>query len=436
MKESKPSAFEKFVKPLLAIHPEERAKTLLMFAYFFLVITLIYILKPVQRALFIHEFGAQKLSYAYIGEGLFLILVVSIYMKFAKKVSKGTFYRGILLFYISNLLLFWILFRTNLPHLSAFFYLWHAAFSITMTTVFWTLGNDLFNTSEAKRLFGLIMSGGSLGGIVGGAIAKALMHCIHCEDLLLLSAGILGLCLILVDQICKRYLLGNVASVHSAETSESTGEKKEFSKTPGLQLFLKSPYLLILCGIVMMAKMSSTIVDNQFNAIIANHITGKDALTEFFGGFFSSLNMISFLMQLCVTSLVLRLAGIGIALLLMPSGLLVLGLFNLFSPTLMSGVILRMFEGSTSVSVQQASKEVLYLPVPSEVRRRTKPLIDMLGYRLAKSMGGVLLGISAGFLKIPADHAGVLLLGIVPIWMGLVWKMKALYPKTHVAISS
>lgn len=406
----------------------EALKTFLMFFYFLLTIALIYILKPVQKSLFLAEFGAENLRYIYIGEGLFLILVVQAYIQFAKHVSKGFFYYGILGFFIMNLAVFWFLFRMHLPGLSAFFYIWHASFSITMTTIFWTLANDIFHPEEAKRLFGFIISGGSIGGILGGVITHRLVHWIPTEDLLLIAAGVLGLCFVLVRLLWKEIVAPAHDEKHASGEDRSKGEKQEQNRSV-LKIFLGSGYLMMLAALVMFAKMGSTIIDNQFNAIVEAAVPGKENLTAFFGGFFASLNAVSFLMQLFMTSLCLKFLGVGLSIWILPAGLAILTFAATLHPVLAFGIVLRMFDGSANYSVQQASKEVLYLPVSSALRRRVKPLIDMLGFRAAKSLGGLFIVAAAPLLGLSDDRLGVLVLFLIPFWFLVAWRMKASYSK-------
>ncbi|MBI2839324.1 MAG: hypothetical protein HYX75_13490 [Acidobacteria bacterium] len=48
------------------------------------------------------------------------------------------------------------------------FFLWVSVFNLFVVTVFWGFMTDIFNTEQAKRLFGFIAVGGTLGAIVGG----------------------------------------------------------------------------------------------------------------------------------------------------------------------------------------------------------------------------------------------------------------------------
>ena len=72
-----------------------------------------------------------------------------------------------------------------------------------MISQFWTLANDVYDPRQAKRIFGFIGGGASLGGIAGASLtlqAKA----IGTTNLLLVSAALMALCLGLVVTIIAR----------------------------------------------------------------------------------------------------------------------------------------------------------------------------------------------------------------------------------------
>lgn len=400
------------------IRKGEGRKTLLMFLYFFLTIAVLYVLKPVRSSLFLEELGSGNLRYVYLGEGIFLLFVTWAYVELSKILPRKNFFMGILLVFISNLVIFWWLFHMKIPYLSAFFYVWVACFSITSVTQFWTLANDIFDPLEAKRLFGLIISGGSAGGVLGGLLTNRAVRWIKTEDLLLLSCLLLAACLIVITLLWQHLPVTSAGAARGSSPIEPQSTRK---------LFLTSPYLWMLAGIVLLAKVGSTVVDNQFNAVVELHLIGKEAKTAFFGAFSAGLNVISFFMQLYATSAVLRFFGIGISLALLPFGLSAAALATFLFPTLAAGTCFKIFDGSMNYSIQQASKEVLYLPLSSGVRYRAKPVIDMLVYRVSKSLGGLLIILLAPLFAIPNDRIGILVLALLPVWLFLVWKMRHAY---------
>jgi len=416
------------LRPLVDVHPGERLKTFLMFFYFFFTIALIYIVKPIRNSLFLGELGAQNLRYVYMGEGIFLILVVSAYVYFAKRIPKQIFLPSVLAFFMIHLVCFWFLFRLQIPYLSAFFYVWVASFSITMTTQFWILANDIFNPIEAKRLFGLIISGGSLGGIFGGILTQQAVRWVKTEDLLFVAAGILSVCILLTMTLWKVIPSTATSERHPPAGEKIGAESKGGDKQDSLaKLFKGSSYLLMLASLVIIAKVSSTIVDNQFNRVVELSIVGTEARTGFFGGFMAGLNALSFFMQLVMTGIFLKYLGVGFSLWILPAGLFFFSGVSFVYPVLLTGLCFKLFDGSVNYSIQQASREVLYLPLLSSLRYRVKPVIDMLGFRLAKTLGGVFIAISAPLFGLADERLGVLVLILLPFWGVVVWRMRNEY---------
>ncbi|MBN1689365.1 MAG: hypothetical protein JW893_09700 [Candidatus Omnitrophica bacterium] len=419
------------LKPLIEIRPGERAKTLVMFVYFFLIIASVWILKPVRDSLFLEELGAKNLRYIYIAEAGFMVAIVWGFSQFARRVTQKVLYTGVLSFYIVCLLFFWILFHWKVPYLSFFFYIWVASYSIAMTTLFFTLANDIFNPQEARRLFGLILSGGSIGGVLGGLITEKLAVLLHTENLLLVVAVIISACCLLVGMMWK-HISPTIdhAPLPNDPPQENKGKAEQTVPFPSAKkLFTGSSYLMMLAGLVMIVKISSAVVDNQFKGIVEASIIGLDSRTAFLGGFFKWLNAASFFSQLFLTSLALRYLGVGISLWILPVGLAIGSVFSFLNPILLTGGAIKLFDGSGNYSIQQACREVLYLPVPSKVRYRVKPVIDMLGFRIAKGLGGLYIAIFAPLLGLANERLSLLVLLLIPFWFILAWRMKKGYSK-------
>src|SRR5438477_4372954 len=83
-------------------------------------------------------------------------------------------------FFAANLLLFYLLFRLLPAHggaaLGYAFFIWVSVFNLFVVSVFWGTLSDIFTPERARRLFGAIAVGGTLGGICGAAITEHLVH--------------------------------------------------------------------------------------------------------------------------------------------------------------------------------------------------------------------------------------------------------------------
>lgn len=409
--------FEFLLKPFFDIRPGERMKTALMFLYFLLVIMTIYILKPIRNALFIDDFGADKIKYMNVAEGLFLILVVFVYSWIAKKLPHRLFDFMINLFLIFNLAFFWFFSRQPSVIVSGFFFLWQATFSVILTTQFWIFANDLFLSHEAKRLFGLIISGGSIGGILGGWLTKLLLQVMAIQHLFLVVSGILGACLFLSTILWRHAQIKQTAppdtDLFSALHAESKPSAKTFS------------YLMLVAALVVLAKMTSTIVENQFAGVVEQMIDGKQALASFYGGFYGWLNLFSFLMQFLMTATFLRRFGALGSVWILPTGLVLLSIWNLTTVSLVAAIFYRLYDGSMNYSIQQASKEILYLPLSSATRRQAKPWIDMLGFRGAKTLAGLYMIAGAFLFHLSARQMSWLVLALIPLWMFVLVRIRS-----------
>ncbi len=415
----------RLIQPILKIHKSEWPKALLMFGYFFLIIGTYYIIKPVRSAIFLDRLGPDKLPYVYMGEAALVGIVSWFYVRFVDRHRKETILIASTAIFSACLLVFWFLFRFQVPWFAFLFYLWASVFSTMSVTQFWLLSNDLFNPREAKRLFGFIGSGGVLGAIYGGFLTAKTAHDIGTENLLLLSAGIILLCVVFI-KLVFRYEPAEIKEESAPAAREEIAAKPAPSKST-LGLISGSTYLILLLLIVGLGRILSTFVDFQFQSAVNEAFFSKDSKTAFFGGFFAALNGAAFVVQLLVTSRVLKKFGVGAALLVLPAGLLLgLGGFMLF-PILWLASFNKFFDGSLNYSLQSASREILYLPIDRTVRHKVKPFIDMFIYRFSKGLGGFLILILMSLLGLSTRGISVIALLFIGVWFLVAVLMKREY---------
>ncbi len=417
------------VQPFVKIRKEEWSKTLLMFFYFFITITCLYILKPVRSSIFLEKSGFENLPYVWISTVLILMGVVAVYVKIVGMVQKNVLLIGTVTFFISNILIFWWLLGKDIYGLPSAFYIWVSIFSIMNVTQFWTLANDTFNPREAKRLFGFIGSGGILGGMCGGYITGLLVHSIGTVNLLIVAALILCFSVVVIQIIWKKEHSHSGTKLHQDEDFEASASKEDVKKQNRdiFKNIWRSKYLLLLLTMVCLAKLVSTLVEYQFNGVVQEAFSGIDKKTAFFGWFWGMLNSVSFVIMFFLTSRVLRHLGVKVALLILPVGLLFGNMAILLNPGLWSAVFTMMYDGSLNYSLNQASKEVLYLPLAREIRYRVKPFIDMVGYRTAKGIGSLLILFMTHVLIFNLKAFCVFTIAIIVVWIMAAFVMKKEY---------
>ncbi len=394
--------------PFLDIRPGEWPLVGLLTSYFCLVITSHYVIKPVRNSLFIERLGADNLPYVYIATAIFAGIIVSLYSRIGDRVSRTALVLGTLAFLASNLLVFWWFLRTEAILASGAFYIWAKLYPLLLVSQFWLVASQLFTTPQAKRVFGIIGAGGIVGGIAGSAIAGFLATRIGSEPLLLVSAGILGLSALLILAIDR----------FAPPVKTRPQLRREEEESPGVWTLLKeSSHLRTIAYLLGLTIVVSTIVDWQFNKAVELFVPGEDMKTEFLARFFVLLNFVSIGIQLFITSWILRVFGVGIALLLLPAALLAGSLGIVLFPTLWAAAIAKGTEGSMRYSLDQSTRELLFLPLPGELKYRGKPLVDMAVYRLGTGIGGLIVLLGTAVLSFGLREMAILSAALLIVWM-------------------
>jgi ATP/ADP translocase len=418
----------RFVRGIFPSSREEWRKASLMFLYFFLTISTIYVFKPVRDSLFVSVHGAENMWLGYVGEPFAALIATYFFTLLARRINKKNLFFSVLaLFFVLNIFIFLGLFRSGYADtewLVYLFYLWATAYSITIVTQFWTLANDIFNPQEAKRMFGLIISGGGLGGIAGSLLTKTLVGQIGTENLLLIPAVTLVLCVILIQVIWKYE-----RPIHGDESIDrrGTNQSSRISDRHTWKLFFDSRYLILIAGVVVLAKMSSTFVDNQYKGVVEQAFVNKDSMTEFFATVNVWVNAASWPMQLIIGGAVLRYLGVGVSLFLLPVGLCFGAVGVAFAPLLGAAAGTKIFDGSMNYSVQKMGQEILYLPVPRKTRYRVKPLIDIFFYRSSRALAGILILCATRLVGVSTEKLGIFVLVLAPLWLLVVWQARREY---------
>ncbi len=401
-------AIRKRLVAVIDIRPSERLKVVLLSLYFFLVITSYYVIKPVRNSLFIQRLGADNLPYVYIATAILVGFLITFYSRFADRITRRMLIQSTFLFLASNLVLFWWILGRGGILSSGAFYIWAKLYPLLLVSQFWLVANDFFTTPQAKRVFGVIGAGGIIGGIVGSSISGAFATLLGSERLLLVSAALLGLCSALLVVIDRLEVPVQAAPVR----------KERQGPPPGAWKLLKeSAHLRTIAYILGFTIVVSTILDWQFAKAIELFVAGEDAKTAFIGRFFILLNTASVIIQFLLTSWILRVFGVGIALLLLPLGLLTGSIGIIIHPGLWTTAFAQGTAGALRYSLDQSTRELLFLPMAPDLKYRGKPLIDLVVYRGGTGVAGIIVLVGNKLLGFGLREMGFMAVAIVGLWL-------------------
>jgi len=397
----------------VGIRAGEYLEATALFFYLMLVVASYTVSKTVRDALYISEYGALNLPYVYIAIAVLVGIFVSIYLRLAARIRQPVLLSLTLAFFLSNVVLFWWLSTYELRWLYAVIYIWAGIFGVIAPMQVWMLANFVLTTRQAKRLFGFVGAGGVMGGIAGGFAAGQFGRYIGTEQLLLVIAGFLGLCIVLVNVAWMKSGT-RAAQPRPKAQDESAGTLRETAS-----VILSSRYLMLVAGIISVSSIATTIADFQFKAVAETAFSSKQQLTIFFGDFYGYLGAAAFLFQMFVTARLLRGKGVGFTLLLLPVGLMLGEAALLLYVSLWSAIVLKGSDQLFKHSVDKSTVELLYLPVPQGIKPGVKSFIDTVLWRLADGAAGILLLLLTSVLAFGVRGVAVANMVIVGFWIFL-----------------
>jgi AAA family ATP:ADP antiporter len=382
------SVLSRLLRPIVQLRDGEGPTALLMFLYSFLAMTSYNIIKPITKSKFISSFGADDLPYVTLGIGVLIGVIMQGYAKAVSSVPRRWMIPATQAGIASLLVVFWSLFTfAPAEWVAVVFNITAQIIAVLLISQFWTLANDVYGPRQAKRLFGFIGSGANLGGAVGAALTAFLVQSLGSNTMTLMSAGVMLVCLGIVVMIVRRE--------KGAGTSDAskTGEEEGVSGGEVVRLLASSRHLQIISLVIAFGAMASNIVEQQVNMAAAESIGAEngDAIAAFLGQLIVYLSLIGFVIQLTLTSRIHRVLGIGFALLMLPVSMGTVAALIVLNRALWAPSIGRIIDTSIRYTIDKTSREVLFLPLPADLKYRAKPFIDVTMDRLAKGVGAVVI---------------------------------------------
>jgi ATP/ADP translocase len=178
--------------------------------------------KVLRDALFLAEYGALLLPYAYIGVALASMAYVTFESRLAGQFTRLGASRLSQYVAIASSLIAAIVYPYERHLTAAAFYLWTGSQAMMPLPHFWVLALDVWDSRRARRVFPLLSGCGLIGGIAGGALAAWLTAYIKRIGLMWTLVALLLLAHALTRAI-ERYR-GERARAAAGESPESIWE--------------------------------------------------------------------------------------------------------------------------------------------------------------------------------------------------------------------
>jgi AAA family ATP:ADP antiporter len=383
------SLIHRLVSPIVQLRQGEAITALLMFAYSFLAMAGYNMIKPVTRGLFIEKLGAENLPWIQFGAGIVIGFIMQGYTRVISLAPRRWMIPITLSAIVALMASFYFMFSSFPTNrgVAVGFYLFGLIIGILLISQFWTLANDVYDPRQAKRIFGFVGAGSSLGGFTGATMTSTVVESIGTNSVLLVSAATLALCTLTVMLLVRR------EPAAGRSDASKTGEEASVSGSEAIRLLRSSRHLQTIAMVIGFAAIGAAIIEQQLNmaAAEAKGATNVDSVTAFLAQITAYLSLAGFFVQVLLTSRIHRMLGIGFALMILPVVDTATGLLMLMNGALWTAGLARVMDTSLRYTVDKTTREVLFLPLPVDIKYQAKPFIDVTVDRVSKGLGALML---------------------------------------------
>ncbi|PYV12996.1 MAG: hypothetical protein DMG21_22165, partial [Acidobacteria bacterium] len=155
--------------------------------------------------------------------------------------------------------------------------------------------------------------------------------------------------------------------------------------------------------------------------------TDTAGLGAFFARFYGYMGLGTMLLQMVLTGPLLRKFGIRVALFVLPLALLMPTGWVLLDPRLLTASLMRGTHSLLRYSVDKSAAELLYLPIPLEVKSQVKSFIDTFIWRSSDGLAGTLLLILISTFKLDPGRVSVVSLFLLAAWLVVAFGVRREY---------
>ncbi len=414
---------KRILKRIAGVEPEEVGAVLIAFVYFFFLMASYFILRPLRDTMGT-VYGVAHLQQLFTGTFIASFIVAPIFAGLASRIRLATFLPCVYGFIGLTMLAFYALFTHGADSrwVAAAFFVWLSTFNILTISVFWSLMADIFSSGQAKRLFGFIAAGGTLGTIVAPAFITFFVKTVGTNTLLLISAAgfFVTAALVRLLEGEKRKLAARTPQAQHTSLDQHLGG----NPFDGFTLLFKSRYLMMIALFLLLMTWISTVIYFQLGDLISREFASRAARTQAYANIDLAVNSTAVLIQLFGTGRFLKRFGVTAGLMLNPLIMVVAFLAVAFSPILLVLGGIQVARRVAEYAVAKPSRDMLFTVVDQQAKYKAKNVIDTVVYRF-----GDLTSSWLSALVLPFGVTGLAMLGIAisAVWFPIAWMLGRRY---------
>jgi len=415
---------------LAGVRPAERAPLAWSLLLVFSLLAAYYVIRPIRDEMGVLG-GVENLQWLFSATLVAMLALNPAFSALVRRMPRERFVPLAYLFFAANLVVFAAAFEATPvayePWIGRVFFVWTSVFNLFVVSLFWALMVDVFDSEQGKRLFGLLAAGATIGAIFGSSSTASLVGALGASRLMLASAALLVVscgCVLVVSRrsakASHRAADGEPGDERAAAGGSGDSAAIGGSAWAGLTHVLRSPYLLAICGYMLLFSITSTLLYFLQAEIVAQQFHERAARTRFFASIDLAVNAATLLVQLLLTGRVLRRFGVARTVSILPA-MSVVGFGALVLAPVVGVLVAAQFSRRVlNFGLARPTRELLFTVLSREDKYKAKNAIDTVVYRAGDQIGSW----SYAALAWAGLGIGGIALVAVPLsfaWLGASW---------------
>ena len=307
------------------------------------------------------------------------------------------------------------------PVIAAAYFVALTTLNLFVVSIFWSVMVDVWHSESAKRLFGFIAAGGSLGALAGPGFNAMFVERIGLPAVIVIACAMLGGA-ILLGMYAQRTRAED-DSAHVAHPKIAVGGRA----LDDLKRLLTSRYLLILALVIILGQTVGAFMYNEQARVVEAAFSDRSARAALFARIDFGVSAFSLLLQFGVVGWMTARGSIKLSLSIVPTLLGVSFVMLALVPTATMLLATQVLRRATDYGLSKPTREMLFTVLNPESKFKSKSLMDTLLQRGADSLGNwAYVGVAGLGLANIAGLAALICVALLgaTLWLGGVFERR------------
>jgi len=398
------------------IEPAETAAAVGSFATFALVLGGYYLIRPVRENISAEATADQRQLW-FLLVFVVMLAAVPLFGWVVAHVSRRAVLPAIYGLFVAVMIGFWLALggeHAGAGALGGAFFVFASVFNLFVVSLFWILMSDIYDSGQAKRLYGFIAAGGTTGAVLGPFAANALVPVVGGRNLLLIAAVVF-----LIAAALSVWL--RTAAAPAAARDDTGIDTPPTLRTllSGAERVWRDSYLLRIAVYILIANLISTFFYLEQARLAGETIKDATERVQFFAARDLITSVATVLVQVVLAGRIMARFGIGAAASVLPAVTIAGLALYAAMPGLHVVAAIMVAERVAAFALSNPSTKVLFTAVDLDERYKAQTFIDTVVYRGGDALSGAVFNGLTKAMGWPLSAVALLSIPIAGLWLAM-----------------